>query len=93
MTPTPKRQVRSGYQLRVNGHLDRHWSSWFAGLTLTHDDDGTTTLTGTVTEQAELHGLLTKVRDLGLTLISVTATDTTTAATPTPPTGSDTGNE
>ena len=70
------------YQLRVDGHLDQHWSSWFNGLTLTHHHDGTTTLTGTVADQTELHGLLTKVRDLGVTLISVTALDVTTAAAP-----------
>ena len=52
------------YQLRVAGRLDQHWSAWFGGLTLTHEDDGSTSLTGAVTDQAELHGLLTKIRDL-----------------------------
>jgi hypothetical protein len=60
------------YQLRVAGLLDRHWSPWFGGLTVTHEDDDCTVLTGTVTDQAELHGLLAKIRDLGVTLISVT---------------------
>ena len=69
-TPQP-----SGYRLRINGHLDQHWSSWFGDLTLTHEDDGTTCLTGAVTDQAQLHGLLTKIRDLGVTLISVTVVD------------------
>jgi hypothetical protein len=59
------------YELRIEGHLDEHWSAWFNGLTLVREDDGTTTLRGAVTDQAELHGLLTKVRDLGATLISV----------------------
>ncbi len=63
------------YELRVDGHLDEHWSAWFGGLTLSREDDGTTTLRGAVTDQAELHGLLAKVRDLGATLISVRATD------------------
>jgi hypothetical protein len=63
------------YELRVEGHLDEHWSTWFGGLTLNHEEDGTTTLRGVVTDQAELHGLLAKVRDLGTTLISVTTTD------------------
>jgi hypothetical protein len=63
------------YELRVDGHLDQHWSSWFGGLALTREDDGTTTLRGAVTDQAELHGLLTKVRDLGVTLISLTSID------------------
>ncbi len=65
------------YQLRVAGWLDQHWSAWFGGLTVTHEDDGSTSLTGTVTDQAELHGLLAKVRDLGVTLISVTVVDPT----------------
>ena len=61
------------YQLRIAGHLDRQWSSWFGGLELTHEDDGTTSLRGVVADQAELHGLLAKVRDLGTNLISVTS--------------------
>ena len=59
------------YELRVDGHLDEHWSAWFGGLTLTREDDGTTTLRGAVADQAELHGLLTKIRDLGAPLLSV----------------------
>ena len=59
------------YELRLDGHLDEHWSSWFDGMTLRHETDGTTTLSGTVTDQAELHGLLARVRDLGVTLVSV----------------------
>jgi hypothetical protein len=65
------------YELRVRGHLDPHWSTWFTGLTLTQEDDGTTSLRGIVTDQAQLHGLLAKVRDLGATLLSVTPADTT----------------
>jgi len=61
-----------GYELRIEGHLDEHWSTWFDGLALTLEGDGTTTLRGAVTDQSELHGLLAKVRDLGVTLISVT---------------------
>jgi hypothetical protein len=63
------------YELRIAGHLDRHWSSWFGGFELTHEDDVTTTLRGVVADQSELHGLLAKVRDLGATLISVTTTN------------------
>jgi hypothetical protein len=66
------------YALRIRGHLDQHWSAWFGELTLTHDDDGTTTLRGHVVDQADLYGLLAKVRDLGLTLISVAPDDTHT---------------
>ena len=65
----------SVYQLRVEGHLDQHWSHWFGDLTLTHKADGTTGLTGVISDQAELHGLLTKIRDLGMTLISVEVID------------------
>ena len=61
--------------LRVGGHLDPHWSARFGGLALTHEEDGTTTLTGAVADQAELHGILTRIRDLGVTLISVAPLD------------------
>lgn len=60
------------YQIRIQGHLDQRWASWFDGLALTHDKDGTTLLQGHVADQAALHGLLTKVRDMGLPLVSVT---------------------
>lgn len=62
-----------GYTVRVGGHLDGHWSDRFGRFALTHESDGTTVLSGHVTDQAELHGLLAGIRDLGLTLISVTA--------------------
>jgi hypothetical protein len=75
MTQSPKRQTPAGYELRVDGHLDDHWCPWFGDLTLTHEDDGTTRLSGAVSDQAELHGLLTKIRDLGITLISVAVLD------------------
>ena len=71
MTTSPRPQVPAGYRLRVDGHLDDHWSPWFDGLILTHHGDGTTSLSGVVADQAALHGLLRGVRDLGLTLISV----------------------
>jgi hypothetical protein len=63
----------ASYEVRVEGHLDEHWSTWFDEMTLIREDDGTTTLRGLVTDQAALHGLLAKVRDLGITLISVEA--------------------
>jgi hypothetical protein len=59
------------YQIRIKGHLGREWTDWFEGLTVTLEDDGTTLLTGPVIDQAALHGLLKKVRDLGLPLVSV----------------------
>ena len=75
MIQSPKQHLPTAYQLRIAGHLDHHWSPWFGDLTLTHEDDGTTSLTGVVSDQAELHGLLTKIRDLGVTLISVAVVD------------------
>ncbi len=78
----------TSYELRIGGHLDQHWSTWFDGFTLTHEDDGTSTLRGVVRDQSELHGLLGKVRDLGTALISVTSLGSPAAAT-TPPIPSD----
>ena len=75
MSPRVGRRESARYELRVEGHLDEKWADWFGGLTLARQDDGTTTLRGLVTDQAELHGLLAKVRDLGATLISVTTLD------------------
>ena len=66
----------ASYELRVEGHLDECWSAWFDGMALIHEDDGTTSLRGLVTDQAALHGLLAKVRDIGAPLISVKTTDT-----------------
>ena len=68
-------QLPATYQLRVAGHLDQHWSAWFGDLTLTNEDDGTTCLTGVLADQAELHGVLIKIRDLGVTLISLSVID------------------
>ena len=63
------------YEVRLEGHLDQRWSTWFDGLTLTQEDDGTTTLRGDVVDQAGLHGVLGMVRDLGAVLISVTTVE------------------
>ena len=59
------------YQIRIKGQLGRHWTDWFEGLTLTLEDNGETLLTGPVVDQAALHGVLRKVRDLGMPLLSV----------------------
>jgi len=75
MTDSTRGQAPVSYHIRVLGHLDPHWSTWFTGLALTHQHDGTTSLHGVVTDQAELHGVLEKVRDLGATLLSVTPDD------------------
>ena len=59
------------YQIRVTGHLGSDWTDWFEGLTITQEDNGDTLLTGSVVDQAALYGLLKKVRDIGLPLVSV----------------------
>lgn len=60
------------YEIRVHGRLEPRWSTWFDGFTLTPEPDGTTVISGTVIDQAALHGLLQSLRDLGLPLVSVT---------------------
>jgi hypothetical protein len=66
---TPREPVR--YVVRVAGHLDPHWSAWLGDFVLTREADGTTSIRGFVADQAELHGLLVKIRDLGVMLLSV----------------------
>lgn len=61
------------YQIRIKGHLGHQWTDWFGGLSITLEDNGDTLLTGPVIDQAELHGLLRKVRDLGIPLLSVSS--------------------
>ena len=68
----PKSKI---YQIRLQGILKKSWTGWFDGMTFTHESDGTTTLTGEIVDQAALHGLLKKIRDLGLPLISVNQVD------------------
>lgn len=60
------------YRIRIQGRLDQRWSTWFDGMSVTRGDDGTTLLRGPVGDQAALHGLIQKVRDLGLVLLEVT---------------------
>ena len=71
-TPAGSHPGPDQYEIRLNGHLGTRWAAWFDGLSIAHGSDGTTTIYGQVADQAALHGLLQKVRDLGLPLISVT---------------------
>jgi hypothetical protein len=63
--------VHGRCEIRLEGHLDERWADWFEGLSLTHESDGTTTLDGRLSDQAALHGVFNKLRDLGVLLISV----------------------
>jgi len=71
-TATGNHREAGRYEIRLKGHLDSRWATWFDGLGLTHESDGTTIISGLVADQAALHGLLQKVRDIGLPLVSVT---------------------
>jgi hypothetical protein len=62
----------TAYEIRIKGHLGHQWTDWFGGLAITLDDNGDTLLTGLVADQAALHGVLRRVRDLGMPLVSVT---------------------
>ena len=73
--PTPHPPETGRFEIRFTGHLDERWTAWFDGMTVSHDTDGTTGITGDVADQAALHGLLQRVRDLGLPLISVRRVD------------------
>jgi len=74
-TPAGHPDPHPRYEIRIKGQLAARWAAWFDGMTLTTDDDGITVLEGPVVDQAALHGLLYKVRDLGLPLLSVTQLD------------------
>ena len=71
MSSTQHEQTGDWYEIRIQGRLHDRWSSWFDDLDLSHTDDGATVLRGPVADQAALHGLLHKLRDLGLPLLSV----------------------
>lgn len=63
--------INTLYQIRLKGHLGAQWSEWFNGMTITLENSGDTLLTGIITDQSQLHGLLKKIRDLGMPLISI----------------------
>ena len=74
MTDPPTSNAKV-YEIRLKGHLDARWVKWFDGLTITLEEDGNTLLSGPVADQAALHGLLKKVRDVGLPLLSVNSVE------------------
>ena len=76
-SPTQARRMgplvgRDRYEIKIEGYLDECWSEWLGGLAITHDGQGCTLLVGIIPDQAALHGILAQIRDLGLTLISLT---------------------
>lgn len=76
--------VPTTYAIRVDGHLDDHWSGWLGGRALTRDSDGTSTLIAAVADQAQLHGILAGLRDIGATLLDLRVIGCAPAATGTP---------
>lgn len=70
-TPYEDQQEPGHYEIYIRGHLDDRWTGWFEGMTIRLTDNGETRLSGTVVDQSALHGLLRKVRDLGMPLVSV----------------------
>ena len=75
--PPADHDPRPHYEIRVDGHLGSRWATWFDGMTLTEEDDGSTVISGPVVDQAALHGVLQKLRDLGICLRSLTRLDPT----------------
>ena len=71
MTEDKKKDLIESYEIKIQGHLDIKWSEWFYGLTITHERDSTTTLSGPLPDQIVLHSVLDRIRDMNLSLISV----------------------
>jgi hypothetical protein len=74
VTSSPSTDPRP-YEIRIRGHLDARWVAWFDGMTLSTHEDGSTVVRGVLADQAALHGILQRLRDAGLTLISITPID------------------
>jgi hypothetical protein len=74
--PNKENEKATNYQIKIEGQLGPQWSDWFEGLSIVQEEDGTTLLTGPVADQSALHGLLKKVRDLGMPLVSVNRMET-----------------
>jgi len=75
MSEFPYENSRGIYEIKLKGHLNESWAEWLDGLSMTYGDDGTTILTGKIVDQAALHGILKKINDLGIPLISVNRLD------------------
>ncbi|TAJ20093.1 MAG: hypothetical protein EPO65_04815, partial [Dehalococcoidia bacterium] len=78
MTPLHDSHSQQGpevYEIRVQGHLGARWSDWVGGMAFTHEADGTTTLSGVLADQSALHGVLNRMRDLGVAIVSVKRVD------------------
>ena len=84
--PTNEDPAAGRYEIRVQGRLDERWVAWFDGLSVRRSDDGTTVISGGIADQAALHGLLQRVRDLGLPLLSVERLEPDRSDGPEPPT-------
>ena len=82
-TSTGNHNGTGWYEIRLKGHLDSRWAAWFDGLSLANESDGTTVIAGPVADQAALHGLLQKVRDVGIPLVSVAQIDPSEPDVPT----------
>lgn len=67
----------ANYEIKIKGHLDQQWSEWLGDLKITYDDEGNTLLSGHIVDQAALHGVLGQIRDLGMTLISLSSQNIT----------------
>ena len=76
MVEEPDRNASNFYKIKIKGRLENHWADWFEGLVFTYDQDGTTTIEGPLPDQAALHSVLLKIRDLNLQLISVSESGT-----------------
>jgi hypothetical protein len=70
-----KKSSHINYEIKIKGRLEKRWTEWFEGLTFSYESDGTTTLSGSLPDQAALHSILLKIRDMNLTLISVTQSE------------------
>ena len=82
-TSTPEAREAGRYEIRLTGHLEERWGAWFDGMTVSRAGDGTTVINGPVADQAALHGVLQRVRDLGLPLISVRKVEADPSDSPT----------